>query len=142
MKKIITIIWICTLILSANESITIDGAFVRLVPSISKNSAAFMNITNQTAKDDTLLSASGDIAKHIELHTHKMSKKNHQMVMHMMQVPNIPIKAKSTTALKKGGYHIMLIGLNKKLKENETVSLTLHFKNAGKKTIKVPILQQ
>ena len=142
MKKIITILSLLTLSLLASETIIINDAFIRLVPSVSKNSAAFMNIKNLANQDDILLSASGNIAKHIELHTHKMGKKNGQMIMKMMRVPNIPLQAQNTTALKKGGYHIMLIGLNKKLKENETIPLTLHFKNAGAKIIQVPVLQK
>jgi copper(I)-binding protein len=37
-------------------------------------------------------------------------------------------------ALRPGGYHIMLMGLNGALKEGDTVPLTLRFENADGKT--------
>ena len=90
-------------------------------------SAAYMAITNATTAD-TLVSATGDIATSIELHT----VVNENGMMQMIQAEGgVPVAANGMQVLKPGSYHIMLIGLSTDLKSGDSFPLTLTFANAG-----------
>ncbi len=118
-----------TILLTCNifaNNIVISDAYVRAVPPNLKSSASFMKITNNSNKSISLMSVDSDIAKDIELHEHIMNNG----MMKMQQVTHINIPANSTIVLKPGGLHVMLIGLNKKLKVGDKVnSFTFNFSN-------------
>ncbi|MFA7084025.1 MAG: copper chaperone PCu(A)C [Arcobacteraceae bacterium] len=118
------------------SSIKVENAYARATPPNMPNSAAFMELKNETNNDISLVSASSTAANITELHTHDMK----DGVMKMYQVPQIDIKANSTTVLQPGGFHIMLIKLvQKPLKENDEVTLTLKFSNDEEQTITIPV---
>jgi hypothetical protein len=119
------------------SDITVQDAYVRAVPPNLPNSASFMKIVNSGNKTVFLLSANSNIAKNIELHEHTMSNG----MMKMQQVKNIEIPANSTVELKPGGLHVMLLGLNKKLKPHDTVdAITLNFSDKTSLTLKnIPV---
>ena len=133
MKKILllTLLTITTIL----AKVEIENAYVREVPPTMPNSAIFMKIENESNKDIDLIKVESSVAKNVELHTHTMSNG----MMKMYQVEKIAIKANSETKLQPGGFHIMLIGLNKKLKENHIVEVKLTFSNGEKVEIKAPV---
>lgn len=132
---LMSVLFLCT-VLSAGD-ITISDAYVRAVPPNLLNSASFMKITNQSSKAILLQSASSDVAKNVELHEHVMNNG----MMKMQQVSHIEIPANSSMTLQPGGYHVMLIGLNKKLKEGDAVTqIKLSFSNGENIELKnIPI---
>jgi len=134
MKKLISIalLSVSTLLASTLE---VNDAYVRATPPGLPNSAAFMNISNNSNHDITILKASSSIAKAVELHTHDMSNG----VMKMYQVPEIIIPKKGTVKFQPSGYHLMFIGLTNPLKAGEEVTFTLTLKNGKTKTITAPI---
>jgi copper(I)-binding protein len=116
-----------------NQEIMIKAPWARA--SIGKNGAAFLTVVNMGKTDDKLVGASSDIAKRVELHTHKMDGN----IMRMRQVENIPIPAGGTITLKPGGHHVMFMGLGRKLTEGEEFPLTLIFEKAGRMQVNVKI---
>lgn len=90
-------------------------------------SAAYMVIRNTGSAADKLIAASGDIAKTIEIHT--VIEENG--MMQMRRIDGIDVPAGGSVELKPGGYHVMLIGLNRDMIAGETVQLTLKFEQAG-----------
>lgn len=134
MKKFILFILVSCLSLLASE-IEIKDAYVRASPPGVPNTAAFMQIVNHLNKDISLTKVNTTISKIAELHTHEMKNG----IMKMYQVPKIVIPANGKTILKPGGFHIMIIGLNKILKKGEIVELEMIFSNNYKTTIKVPV---
>jgi hypothetical protein len=98
------------------------------------NSAAYFVIENATASDDTLLSASSDVAGAVELHMTSMEGGNAQM-MHQQEVPVMAGK----TEFEPGGLHVMLIGLKQDLKPGDTFLLTLDFATAGAMPLQVTV---
>jgi len=114
------------------DTITINNSYVREVPPGVPSSASFLTLTNSGDTDIALTKVTGDIAKNIELHEHV----HKDGMMEMRQVAKISIKAKGTTELKPGGFHIMLIGLNRSLKSGDEVVLTLEFDDGTQQTIK------
>ncbi len=112
----------------------IDQSWARASAGPARNSAAFMMIHNG-GDADRLVSAAGDVADRVELHTHLMEGN----VMKMRQVEAIEVPAKGMAALQPGGFHVMLIGLHEALKEGDSFPLTLTFEKAGAVTIEVPV---
>jgi len=108
---------------------------MQLGPSSQKNTAAFMVVENHSSKEIALLSASSDVCKVVELH--KMENVNE--MMKMKKVDSVTIPANGQTEFKPGGYHLMIIGLNRPLKDGEEVEIKLQFANAIQKTIRVPV---
>lgn len=86
------------------------------------NTAAYLVLQNDSGADDTLVSVASDVAAAVELHTVEMA----DGVMKMRPVEGgIPLPAGTGTELKPGGYHVMLIDLQRELAEGDSVELTL-----------------
>ena len=97
----------------------------------------FMTISNTTEIDDRLIAASTDAAKRVELHTHI---EDGEGVMRMVEVEDgFAVPAGGEAVLKRGGLHIMMMGLTRPLVQGESITLVLTFENAGDITVAVPI---
>jgi periplasmic copper chaperone A len=131
MKKFLLLALLSASTLFASN-IEVKDAYARATPPGLPNSAAFMTIENKTDKNIALTKATSNVSKVAEL---SMT----DGVMKMYQVPKIDIPANGETALKPGGFHVMLIGLHKPLKEKEKVTITLYFSNGENKTITIPV---
>ena len=118
------------------ERVTVSDAWVREVPPVSQTSALFMTLTNTSDQEAVLVSASGDVSKLVELHTHETDDKG---VHRMFQVDKIVIPANGQTMLKPMSYHVMLIDLHAPLKEGDKVSVTLKFRDGSTKQIEAPV---
>jgi hypothetical protein len=96
-----------------------------------------MVIENTGDTDDRLVAAATDAAERVELHTHI---ENTDGVMRMVEVKDgFPIPAGGSHALKRGGDHVMLMGLTGPLEQGATVPLTLTFEQAGDLTLDVVV---
>lgn len=113
-----------TLVIFQNEGITLTNPFARKAKK-SQNSAAFVGVKNTGTKDVKILTATSNVAKTIELHTSFEEDGIHKM----RPVKSIDVAAGSTTELKSGGYHVMLIDLVKDLEPGQTISVTLNLDN-------------
>ncbi|MFD2178101.1 copper chaperone PCu(A)C [Veronia pacifica] len=109
----------------ANAHIMLDQAYAREMAPNAKTSAIFANIHNHSDDDRLLVSASSPRADRVELHGHSMQNG----MMKMRKVENIAIAKNGVVSLKPGGLHIMLFDLKSRLKEGESIDLSLHFAN-------------
>jgi len=130
-KTILTIILLISTSLSFAKGVSVEEPYVREVPPGQMISASFMNLKNDSDKEIALIKASSDAAKSVELHEHV----HEDGMMKMRQVSEILVPANGSTSLKPGGYHIMLIGLQQKIKAGDKIDLNLEFDNGDKKTI-------
>lgn len=101
--------------------ITVEHVKARASMPGTSNSAAFMNIYNNGDQPVSIISAESEVARAVELHTHKM----HDGKMSMRRVPSIELPANSKVELKPGGLHVMLIGLHQPLEEGTQFDLSL-----------------
>jgi len=134
MKKITLVLLFSIMSVFATD-LLIEDAYVRATPPNLPNSAVFMVLKNSSNENISVVKATSNVSKNVELHTHDMK----DGVMKMYQVPKIDIPAKGETILKPGGFHVMLIGLHKPLKVGEKVTFTLELSNGETKTITAPI---
>lgn len=138
MKLIASLLMTTTLLFSNMinaEVFSIENAHVRATPPHSKNSAAFMEIHNNSALSQKLIAASSDIAERVELHSHIMS----DGMMKMRQVDAIDVDANGTAILRPGSFHVMFLGLKSPLVEGESVKIQLYFDNGDEVVIDAPI---
>ncbi len=120
--------------LAGDAGISITDAYAR--SSNPKVGAAFMQISNGAGQDDRLIAAQSDIAARVELHTHE----EQDGVMRMVHVEEgFAIPANGMAHLKRGGQHVMLMGLAEPLAQGDTVTVTLTFEQAGDVTIDIPV---
>ncbi len=114
----------------------IEQAQARATVGNQANSAAYMEIENNGKTDEALLSASSPVADRVEIHSMSMEGD----VMKMRAVDRLDIKAGTAVKMRPGqGYHLMLLGLKKPLKEGDKFPLTLHFRKAGKVKVTVQV---
>ncbi len=120
---------LCTLnsLALAAETISITDAWARASIGKARAGAAFVTVNNTGKSDDRVISASADVSRKVELHTHIRQDD----VMMMRKVDGVDIPAGNKIVLKPGGYHIMLIGLKAPLKSGESFPLSLTFEKAG-----------
>lgn len=114
-----------------------DQAKVRAMPGHQANTAAFLQVTNDSEKTIKLVSVSTSAAKKAEFHSHSKGDKG---MMRMQQEPFIEIAAKQTFTFKSGGYHIMVMGLHKPLVPGQTIDMTLEDATGKRYELSVPVV--
>lgn len=119
----------------AQAQMMIQDAYVRATPPNAQNSAAFLQLMNHSNEAVSLVAASSDVAKKVELHNHIMA----DGMMKMRQVESIEVGAMETVSLQPGGLHIMLMGINAPLKEGQEVAFTLTFASGETVSFTAPV---
>ncbi|RME14094.1 MAG: copper chaperone PCu(A)C [Alphaproteobacteria bacterium] len=120
----------------AGPQISIENAYARAAGAMAVAGAAFFTIRNTGDEDDRLVAAKSDAAKMVQLHTHIAEGD----VMRMVEVPEgFPVPAGGTHELKRGGDHVMMMGLKAPFVDGESIDLTLVFEKSGPIEISVPV---
>jgi copper(I)-binding protein len=128
MKRIFLMVVMASLLLSAcgaEGDIEVHQPWAR-VAMMAGNSAVYFELHNHTANTDALIGASSDVAEAVEVHLSSMDANG---VMQMARQDSVPLEPDAEIAFAPGGYHVMLIGLNRDLKAGDHFQLTLHFTN-------------
>lgn len=122
---------------AAWAEIVVKDPYVRSSTPNSKTGAAFMMLMNHSDADDRLISASSDISKRVELHTHIEDENG---VMKMTELEDgMTIRAGGMHHLKRGGDHVMFMGLNESLVQGEDITVILTFEKAGDVEVTIPV---
>ena len=119
--------------LAQPTQLEVNSAWAGATPGKAENGAAYLTIQSPTA--DRLVSVSSPVAKKAELHSMSMQG----AVMKMRPIDGLDVPAGQPVALKPGGEHIMLMGLNQQLHEGQSFPLTLDFEKAGPRTVTVTV---
>lgn len=98
--------------------------------------AVYGIIENTTGKDDALVSVSTPVARISEIHRTTM---NDMGIMTMDKMEKVILKDGTFVVLEPGDLHIMLMGLNQKLKPGFEIPLELSFENAPAMRVRVPV---
>jgi copper(I)-binding protein len=119
------------------QTVEVKNAWIRTSVQGQMATGAFMQLTAK--EGTTLIGASSPVAGVVEVHEMKMEGD----VMKMRAVPVLELPAGKMVELKPGGYHVMLMDLKTALKKDNTVPMTLVFKDAkgvqSTLTLKVPV---
>ena len=104
---------------------------------VPTGAAYLVSILNDGKTPDKLLHAATPVSAGVEIHTMSVDA---QGVMRMRQVDGIALAPKAVVTMKPGmGYHLMLVGLKRALKEGDSFPMTLEFERAGKVEVKVVV---
>lgn len=121
----------------ADSAIVVEDAYARSSGKSAKAGAAFMVIQNQGDEADRLIGVKSDAAARVELHTHLIDGNG---VAKMVEVEEgFAIPAGEAHMLKRGGDHVMFMGLTEPFEQGETVPVILVFENAGEVTVDIPV---
>lgn len=96
-------------------------------PTGATTGVAYMSLTNTGSVPIRLTGASTPAAQRVEIHM--MSVEGG--VMRMRLVPGFDIAPGATVELEPGGMHLMLVGLNRQLHQEDAIPLTLAFGNGA-----------
>ena len=126
----------CTAHAAEPSGLRFYNAWVRATPPNAQVAGAFLTIDNPGPTPDRLLSASTDRAARVEIHEMKMDGD----VMKMRAISGIDIPPGAEVSVAKGnakGFHLMLLGLKKPLKDGDKFAMWLTFKRAGEVEVEV-----
>ena len=119
------------------EGLMVKDPYARSARPNAPTGAAFMMLQNHTDQDLKLIGVRSDVAKRVELHTHIDMGDG---IMQMRQIEGgIAIPAGESHMMKRGGDHVMLMGLNQSLVDGETIIVIFEFENAKDMTVEIPI---
>ena len=114
------------------EGLKFDHAQLRATPPNAPVSAGYLQIINTTGQTQTLVSASAPFAKRAEIH----DMKHDSGVMKMYEIESgVAVPDRLTVALMPKGSHLMFMGLDRQLKEDDILSVSLEFAPCGQVTL-------
>ena len=119
-------------------TMVVSGPWIKAPVPGQVIAAGYLSVENRGAGEEVLLGIECADAAAVEMH--EMFHESDMMKMRKLEQAVLP--GHSTLAFAPGGAHLMLLGLRRQLKEGDTVGLTLHFKQAGDRTISVPVKKQ
>ncbi|MCK4742715.1 MAG: copper chaperone PCu(A)C [Sulfuriflexus sp.] len=112
------------------ENLTIDDAWIREAPPVSRVQAAYAIFKNDQSSDIEIVSASSSAFKKIEFH--KTISENG--LTKMRQQASIAISAKESAVLKPEGMHMMLFNPVTPLRAGEKVDINFKLSNGNSMT--------
>ncbi|MBW8269654.1 copper chaperone PCu(A)C [Caldovatus aquaticus] len=115
--------------------IEVSAAWSRAAPQ-GGTGAGFLVLRNRGATPDRIVAASSPLARAVELHTHIREGD----VLRMRPVPAIELPPGAEVRLAPGGLHLMLIGLQRPLREGDRVPVTLTLERGGTLTVELEVL--
>jgi hypothetical protein len=117
--------------------LSVEDGWVRLMPPVAPNSAAYFTLNNQGKTAVDLIAVESDVAGVLELHTIVEEGE----LRRMQQLQKVTVPAQGIVQFKPGSYHVMLIGLKKPLQENQIVPFTLRFASGESLAVSLPVKQ-
>jgi len=121
----------------AKADIFIDHPWARPGKAATVPAAVYFEIVNRGEAGDRLLSAKSARAEHVELH---VSEKSETGIVSMRLLKDgLTVDGLAKVSMETGSYHVMLIGLEGKLRLGESFPMTLNFEKAGEIEILVHV---
>ena len=112
----------------AAADVTVSQPWVRGTVAPQKVTGAFMKLKSD--RDVKLVAASSPVAKLVEIHEMTTVKD----VMRMRPVTELALPAGKDVELKPGGFHLMLMGIERQFKQGDVVPITLSVQESDGKT--------
>ncbi|HWJ94626.1 MAG TPA: copper chaperone PCu(A)C [Telluria sp.] len=126
-RKILAVAAVALLSSCALAQVKVSDQWIRATVPQQGTGGAYLSVRSATAA--RLVEVRTPVAERAELHAMKMEGQT----MRMEKVDSIALPANKAVDLGPGGYHVMLFGLKRQLKDGETVPLTLVLEGAGGK---------
>ena len=124
-----------TNVVSDNAGLSVIDGWVRAVPPISKHTAAYFTLQNESKTDRILKQVSSPIASVAEIH--EVYEENG--LSGMRPINGLTVPANGSVVLKPAGYHVMLINIKQPIKEGDSANLTLEFTDGSSVFTQLPV---
>ena len=124
-------------VLAGSGDIVVENAWARASIGTSRPGAAYMEIRNGGDEPVTLIGLRSDLAMMSEVHRVTTDT---QGVSSMAPAGDIVVAPGESVAIAPGVMHVMLMHLQRPMREGEAFPLTLTFSDGGEATVEVPIL--
>ncbi len=134
MFKYITVFLFLLAVSFAGQAKTPQGMYAYETSEFIKVGAVF-GVLPDSGIDDKLIQVSSSVCGRVEIH----EMKEVDGIMQMRPVPFMKVYKGAETKLDARGYHLMLMELNKPLKDGDKIPLVLTYQNAGQIKIDVPV---
>ena len=115
--------------------IEVKDAWTRATVGETDTAAVFMTIASPAG--DRLVAASTPVAGKTDLMTMQVTGDT----MKMTYLKDIPVPARTMVILDPAGLHVWLADLKQPLRKGESFPLTLEFENAGRREVRVAIIE-
>ena len=113
------------------------GCVLASLPAVDSSAAVF-TIENEGGRMETVIAAETDVADKVEFHSMELN----DGVMYMNRFERLDIPRGSERKLSFKGDHLMLIGLDKPLKEGDRVNLTLRLASENSIAVELPVVSR
>ncbi|WP_066185050.1 MULTISPECIES: copper chaperone PCu(A)C [unclassified Guyparkeria] len=113
----------------------VSEPWVALAPPGAHATAGFMELHNPGDEPVDLVAADADGFDAVELHRSVNENGMHRMI----EQERITVPAGGSVRLAPGGYHVMLIGIQRELAEGENVTLELTLADGSRQTVDAPV---
>jgi len=113
--------------------------WVRLVPPVVKDTAAYLTLENRGRLPLRLVGAETGVAERVSLHQDHREHRGGQVVLGMRPLSHLDIPPRSKVEFRPGKYHFMLEGLKRPLKAGEKVVLVLKFQDGSRLQVILPV---
>jgi hypothetical protein len=120
------------------EELTVTDPWVRTAPPNAPALAAFMTLENRSGSDISVVDVRTSLAV-VRVELHRTIMTDGMMKMHPQKL--IPVPPHSSTELKPGSWHIMLIGPKKVPTEGEVVHLILVLSDGSEQIVTASVRQ-
>lgn len=121
-KGLLGLLGLSLSIVCSAETLVISNVKMPKIPEVSRSAAIYLSFENNDSKDIILTGVSTPVAHHAMIH----QSVEEQGVAKMKHQDSLTIPAQGRLEFSPGGYHIMLMGLDKKLMQKPFV-VTLSF---------------
>ncbi len=101
------------------SALSVENAWLRVPPASLDKTAGYFRLVNRSGKDLTLVGATSEQIRTIEMHTTIVDGD----IMRMRRLKTIPIPAGDSIRFEPGGMHLMIFGLQTR----EAISISLQF---------------
>ena len=125
MKRVLTVLLLTlfTSLVTAEENIVVDNAWIREAPPGARMMAAYLVINNLTDKAVELTGVDSPAFAHVMMH----KSETVDGVARMIHQDSLVIPARDSLTFEPGGLHLMMPAPDKRLTQGDKVDLLLHF---------------
>lgn len=132
-KKMVLGAFLLFLATSVLADVQFHSGWARLLPPGVTTTAGYLELSVSEA--DRLLSASSPVAGMVEIHQTEMQ----DGLMSMSEVDAIDLQAGEKLVMAPGGYHLMIMGLQKPLQAGAVLPVELVFEKAGRYSVELKV---
>jgi periplasmic copper chaperone A len=112
---------------AADGTAKIENAWVRALPPTQKMTAGYLRLSNNGESAFSVVGASSDIAKMVEIHT----TVEVEGLMRMQQLESVAVGPGESVEFSPGGTHLMFMGLLRMPRPGEEVQICLQLASGG-----------